>query len=158
MHTDSHFIVGAILSFCCLLLVLSVTKHYAKNSLIPADAWVLIIGLIYGLWLKHLELDKPPTFSLNPDVIILVLLPLLIFSSGRLIDVKDLKPQALPIGFFARQVLLPQRFLLEYRYHMYWAFQLFMVYYSVQRQALPTLLPSPLYFTTLRLTNFRDNN
>lgn len=112
MHTDSHFIVVAILSFCCLLLVLSVTKHYAKNSLIPADAWVLIIGLIYGLGLRHLELDTLPTFSLNPDVIILVLLPLLIFSSGRLIDVKDLKPQSLPIGFFATAGVVATTFLI----------------------------------------------
>jgi len=112
MPSDPNFIIIAIVSFCCLLMLLSVTKHYAKDSLIPADAWVLIIGFIYGICIKHFELDQLPSFTLNPEIILLVLLPLLIFSSGRLITASELKSEALPIGFFSTVGVIATTFLI----------------------------------------------
>jgi len=79
MHDESHFILIAISSFCGLLVLLNIAHHYGKRSIIPADAWVLIAGLIYGFVLKNNEIDVLPHFNLDPQVIILVILPLLIF-------------------------------------------------------------------------------
>ena len=101
MHSDTYFIIIAIISVCGVLAMLSVIKHYSKRYLIPSDTWVLIAGLLYGIGLKKFGLDNFPRFELHPQVIILVFLPLLIFVSGRLIKPGGLKSEVVPISFFA---------------------------------------------------------
>lgn len=101
MHSESYFIIISISSFCSLLAIFSITHHYSKRSLIPLDAWILIVGFIYGIVLKEWDIQNLPHFNLDPQIIILVILPLLIFASGRLINLNDLKSSAVPISFFA---------------------------------------------------------
>lgn len=101
MHSDTHFIIIVISSFCGLLAIFTAVNHYSKRSLIPSDTWVLIAGLLYGISLKEFGLDSLPRFDLHPQVIILVFLPLLIFVSGRLINPDSLKLEVVPIGLFS---------------------------------------------------------
>ncbi len=101
MHENFTMVVIALVSLCCLLILFSLVRHYTKKSLMPADAWILIIGIIYGITIKEFNLESLPKFELHPEFIILLLLPLLIFASGRLIDLQSLKSESVPIGFFA---------------------------------------------------------
>jgi CPA1 family monovalent cation:H+ antiporter len=112
MHNSSHFILMAIISFCCLLAVFIIAKHYTKKSFIPSDAWILIAGIIYGITLKNFHLERFPSFNLDPDIIVLVILPLLIFSSGRLINLKFLKSESMTIGLFATVGVIATSFLI----------------------------------------------
>jgi CPA1 family monovalent cation:H+ antiporter len=112
MHSDSHFLLMAIVSFCCLLAVFAIAKHYTKNSFIPSDAWILIAGIIYGITLKEFHIESLPAFNLDPDIIILVILPLLIFASGRLINLDCLKSESISIGLFATVGVVATSFLI----------------------------------------------
>ncbi len=114
MESDTHFFITAIVSFCGLLAIFAVTKHYSKRSLIPSDTWILIVGLLYGISLKKLELGGLPTFALHPQIIILIFLPLLIFASGRLINPNGLKSEAVPISFFATAGVVITAFLIGF--------------------------------------------
>ncbi|MFT5420083.1 MAG: CPA1 family monovalent cation:H+ antiporter [Candidatus Endobugula sp.] len=101
MSAESHLVLMGLISFCALLLLLSIVRQYAHRSVIPPDAWVLLAGIFYGVGLKKFDIQSLPTFELSPDVIILIFLPLLIFASGRFINLQALKSEAAPISFFA---------------------------------------------------------
>ena len=51
----------------------------------------------------HLQLDKIYGFMVNkaPDLILLVVLPVLIFESGRKLRLQEIRSEIIPIGFFA---------------------------------------------------------
>ena len=53
--------------------------------------------------LYHAELDKIYDFTTNklPDLIFLVILPILIFESGRKLKLGEIRREIIPIGFFA---------------------------------------------------------
>lgn len=112
MQVESHFILISLVSFCSLLALFAFCHHYTKRSLIPSDAWILIAGLFYGIALKEFGITGLPRFNLEPQIIILVILPLLIFASGRLIELSELKSSALPIGFFSTVGVVATSFLI----------------------------------------------
>ncbi len=53
--------------------------------------------------LFHSELDKIYDFTTNrlPDLIFLVILPILIFESGRKLKLREIRSEIIPIGFFS---------------------------------------------------------
>lgn len=114
MHQEPHHILIGIVGFASLLFLLSIVKHYTRKSIMPADAWVLIAGIIYGSILKHWDIDLLPKFELSPEIIILIFLPVLIFASGRLVNLHILKSESAPIGFFAIIGVLATNFIIGY--------------------------------------------
>ncbi len=91
----------SITLFCVLLLLFSAVKHYVKNCLISPEAWILFLGLIYGIVGRYTDWQWHPKLTLKPDIVLMLFLPLLIFSSGRMIKPNALKSEVIPIGFFA---------------------------------------------------------
>ena len=94
-------LVSSITVFCFLLLAFTGIKRFSQNSPLPAEAWILIIGISYGLLLKNTDIEWLPDIVFDPQLILFLFIPLLIFASGRLINLNTLKSEALPIGFFA---------------------------------------------------------
>lgn len=100
--TDHHsFIISIPLSICGLLWLFVTTKHYSRHSVIPTEAWLLIFGITYGFFLKTFPTDHAPTFSLIPEVIIFIFLPILIYTSSRQLEFNSLKKVSIPIIFFS---------------------------------------------------------
>jgi len=98
---------------CILLLFFTGVKHYAKRTLIPAEGWVLIAGLIYGLAYKHISLSWMPDISmLPPEVILTLFLPLLIFASGQRVKTSILRSEGLAIGFYAVAGVIASAFII----------------------------------------------
>lgn len=99
MH--NHFLIVGLSVFCFLLLLFSAVKCYARRSFLPAEAWILVAGISYGIFLKETDITWLPVIEFNPEIVLFIFLPLLIFASGRLINVGILKAESVPIGFFA---------------------------------------------------------
>jgi Na+:H+ antiporter len=101
MPESSPDITAIVIQICVCLLLFTAIREYAKKSLLPAEAWILISGIAYGLVTRYTDVAWLPSIELNPEVVFIFLLPLLIFSSGRLIRTDILKMEAAPIGFYA---------------------------------------------------------
>ncbi|WP_273426262.1 cation:proton antiporter [Marinobacter sp.] len=96
--------------FAVLLLVLAALRVFARSSRLPAESWILIAGLLYGLTLK--SVPSLPILELSPDLVILLLLPALIFSSARELSPQHLKAEGRPILLFATVGVLCTLFLI----------------------------------------------
>lgn len=86
---------------CLLLMLLTGIAHYSRRSRLPAEAWTLIIGLGAGLTAKFTAFDLIPYALFSLGVILVGILPLLIFASGRKIRPAVLKADALEISYLA---------------------------------------------------------
>jgi len=89
-----------VIQFCGFLFLLAIVRHYSRNSLLPMEAWLMIIGISYGV-IRRLYFDWLPEVVLSPDLLFVFILPLLIFASGRLIRLSELKAQMIPVSFFS---------------------------------------------------------
>ena len=49
MHQELQQASHVAATLCLLLLLLTAVRHYARRWVLPAEAWVLIIGLVCGL-------------------------------------------------------------------------------------------------------------
>ncbi len=49
MEENSHSIPIIILQSSFFLFLFTATRHYTRKSLLPAEAWILIFGVIYGV-------------------------------------------------------------------------------------------------------------
>ena len=68
-----------IASACILLLLFTGVAHYSRRSRLPAEAWMLMIGLGLGLLSKYTSLKLIPAALFSPGLILVGILPLLIF-------------------------------------------------------------------------------
>lgn len=93
-------LVSGILFLCTFLLGISAIEHYLKSTVIPAICWVLIAGIGYGAATSNIEL-RLPMVHLQPDIVLFILLPILIFDSSRKIKWTELKSVGLEAGVFA---------------------------------------------------------
>ncbi|MDC0661483.1 cation:proton antiporter [Marinobacter sp. SS21] len=85
--------------FAVLLLALAALRVFSRHSRLPAESWILLVGLVYGeLWSSFPAL---PLLEVSPDLVILLLLPVLVFASARSLPPRQLKSQLVPILFFA---------------------------------------------------------
>ncbi|KAB7623639.1 cation:proton antiporter [Alkalilimnicola sp. S0819] len=83
-------------ALCGFLLVVALVRHYAPRTALPAESWMLLVGVGYGL-LEPLAVQLP-TIRLNPEIVVSVLLPVLVFGSGRRLPVTLLLRSAGPIA------------------------------------------------------------
>jgi CPA1 family monovalent cation:H+ antiporter len=100
---ESEFLVTFMLSFSLLLVVISAVQRYTRNFIIPGVTILMFLGAILTsvpyVGFKIEEFYK--FIEKIPDVILLVIIPILIFESGRKLKIGQIKKEAIPIGFFA---------------------------------------------------------
>ena len=101
-----------IIQLCIGLLLLTALRHYTRNSVLPGEVWVLAIGILYGIIGRYTDYAHFPKLDLSPDVVLFLLLPLLIFATGRIIKPEILKMEAMPIGLYALVGVLSSAFLI----------------------------------------------
>ena len=101
MSTD---ISATLLIISGFLLSVSAIQRYANNFIIPGVTIMMFIGTISVIVPLHSSDFKNVYDSIvekAPDLILLVIIPLLIFESARKLRLKEIKSQIIPIGFFA---------------------------------------------------------
>jgi monovalent cation:H+ antiporter, CPA1 family len=100
---ESELLVTFMLSFSLLLVVISAVQRYTRNFIIPGVTILMFFGAILAsvpyVGFKVEEFYK--FIEQIPDIILLVIIPILIFESGRKLKVGQIKKEAVPIGFFA---------------------------------------------------------
>lgn len=100
---ESELLVTFMLSFSLLLVVISAVQRYTRNFIIPGVTILMFLGAILTsvpyVGFKIEEFYK--FIEKIPDVILLVIIPILIFESGRKLKIGQIKKEAIPIGFFA---------------------------------------------------------
>lgn len=90
-----------ILIFSILLLAFACIKHYTRHSKLPSEAWILLVGITYGLIKKVGEYAQWPDLVLDPNAILFFFLPLLIYASGRHVNVLAMKANGVLIALYA---------------------------------------------------------
>jgi monovalent cation:H+ antiporter, CPA1 family len=104
MMAENELIVTFMLSFSLLLVVISAVHRYTRNFIIPGVTILMFLGAILpsvpfvGIEVEELYNNNIEEIS---DIILLVIIPILIFESGRKIKIGQIKKEAIPIGFFA---------------------------------------------------------
>jgi monovalent cation:H+ antiporter, CPA1 family len=87
-----------MLSLSLLLIITS-----ARNFIIPGVTILLFLGAIL-VTIPIVDLDVQEFYNIIeglPEVILFVIIPVLIFESGRKLKIGQIKKEAIPIGFFA---------------------------------------------------------
>lgn len=92
-------VVAALAGFALLLALLAAARHYAPRTLLPAESWVLLAGLGYGLLLR-VE-PRLPMLELSPSLVILTLLPVLVFSGAETLKPREVARAGPPIALLA---------------------------------------------------------
>lgn len=101
MFTGIDTLTEMIAVFCGLLLLFASVKHYTKHWILPPEGWLLLLGLGYGIVDRYTGWEWLLKPSLQPETVLTLILPLLIFASGRMIKTDVLKSEIVPISFFA---------------------------------------------------------
>ncbi len=82
------------------LFFLAAVQHYAQRSPFPPELWLIISGVLYSL-LQSNWFPGLPTAMLQPEVVLILLLPVLVFASGQGLSPHQLRVSWLPIALFA---------------------------------------------------------
>ena len=92
-----------MLSLSLLLVIVSAVRHYTRNFIIPGVTILMFLGAILAAApIIGFEVDEFYNFiEALPEIILLVIIPILIFESGRKLKIGQIKKEAIPIGFFA---------------------------------------------------------
>mgnify|MGYP000025748720 FL=1 len=90
-----------ILTFSILMLIFACVKHYSRNSKLPAEAWILLLGIAFGLTKKEGDFTHWPDLILDPNAILFFFLPLLIYAGARHVNVKAMKANTAAIVLYA---------------------------------------------------------
>jgi CPA1 family monovalent cation:H+ antiporter len=100
---ESELLVTFMLSFSLLLVVISAVQRYTRNFIIPGVTILMFLGaLLSSVPFVGLEVEEFYNIIEEiPDIILLVIIPILIFESGRKLKIGQMKKEAIPIGFFA---------------------------------------------------------
>ncbi|MDZ8120121.1 cation:proton antiporter [Pontiella agarivorans] len=106
MGVESHLV------FVCIFLIgLCATSHYFRKSPLPIVCWIVLFGIIYGFLQEHLITQLPRIF-LNPDVILYLILPVLIFDSTRKLRLKEAEAVVWPATVLATLGILVSMFVM----------------------------------------------
>ena len=104
---ESDLLVNLLLSFSLLLVVISAVQRYTRNFIIPGVTILLFLGAILTsvpyIGFKVEEIYK--FIEAIPEIILLVIIPILIFESGRKLKLGQIKKEIKPIGFSATPLL-----------------------------------------------------
>jgi CPA1 family monovalent cation:H+ antiporter len=95
---------ASLLVGCGFLVSVCAIQRYASNFIIPGVTIMMFIGaisVIVPLYSSDFKSIYDSIVEKAPDLILLVILPLLIFESSRKLTLKEIRSQITPIGFFA---------------------------------------------------------
>jgi CPA1 family monovalent cation:H+ antiporter len=102
--TEGEFLlVTFMLGFSVLLVVISAVHRYMRNIIIPGVAILMFLGAILPV-VPNVTHEVENFYSITeriPEIILYVIIPILIFESGRKLSIKQIKNEAIPIGFFS---------------------------------------------------------
>ncbi len=100
---ESELLITFMLSFSLLLVIISAVHRYTRNFIIPGVTILMLLGAVIPLVpIIGFEADEFYNFVEGiPEIILLVIIPILIFESGRKLKIGQIKKEAIPIGFFA---------------------------------------------------------
>ena len=100
---ESELLVTFMLGLSLLLVVISAVRHYTRSFIIPGVSILMFLGAMLAIVpiISH-EVDKFYGIIEDiPGLVYLVIIPILIFDSGRKLKMGQIKKEAVPIGFFA---------------------------------------------------------
>jgi len=100
---ESELLVTFMLGLSLLLVVISAVRHYTRNFIIPGVSILMFLGAMLAIvpFISH-EVDKFYGIIEDiPGLVYLVIIPILIFDSGRKLSIGQIKNEAIPIGYFA---------------------------------------------------------
>ena len=103
MAEGGLLLVTFMLSFSVLLVIISAVHRYMRNIIIPGVAILMFLGAILPV-VPNLTHDVEDFYGITeriPEIILYVIIPILIFESGRKLSIGQIKKEAIPIGFFA---------------------------------------------------------
>jgi CPA1 family monovalent cation:H+ antiporter len=103
MAEGGLLLVTFMLSFSVLLVVISAVHRYMRNIIIPGVAILMFLGAILPV-VPNLTHDVEDFYGITeriPEIILYVIIPILIFESGRKLSIKQIEKEAIPIGFFS---------------------------------------------------------
>ncbi len=87
---------------CLFLAIAAILYHYTKNLIIPFVGWMMLVGVAYNIAKAKLDvLNSWPPLTLSPDIVMHLLVPLLVFETGRKFRIRDFDEEKYPILFFA---------------------------------------------------------
>ena len=100
---ESELLVTFMLSLSLLLVVISAVHRYTRNFIIPGVTILMFLGAVLpAVPIIGFEAEEFYNFIEGiPEIILLVIIPILIFESGRKLKIGQIKKEAVPIGFFA---------------------------------------------------------
>ena len=103
MSEGESLLVSLMLGFSLLLVIISAVHRYTKNIIIPGVAILMFLGatLVVVPNLTHEVENFYRLVERTPEIILYVIIPILIFESGRKLSIKQIKSEAIPIGFFS---------------------------------------------------------
>lgn len=98
---ESELLVTFMLSFSLLLVVISTIQRYTRNFIIPRVTILMFFGAILAsvpyVGFKVEEFYK--FVEQIPDIILLVIIPILIFESGRKLKIGQIKKKLSQLVF-----------------------------------------------------------
>ena len=100
---ESELLVTFMLGLSLLLVVISAVRHYTRSFIIPGVSILMFLGAMLAIVpiISH-EVDKFYGIIEDiPGLVYLVIIPILIFDSGRKLSIGQIKKEAIPIGYFA---------------------------------------------------------
>ena len=100
---ESELLVTFMLSLSLLLVIISAVHRYTRNFIIPGVAILMLLGAVIPL-VPIIGFEEKEFYNFVegiPEIILLVIIPILIFDSGRKLKIGQIKKEAIPIGFFA---------------------------------------------------------
>jgi Na+:H+ antiporter len=103
MAEGELLLVTFMLGFSVLLVVISAVHRYTRNIIIPGVAILMFLGAILPV-IPNLTHEAENFYHITeriPEIILYVIIPILIFESGRKLSIKQIKKEAIPIGFFS---------------------------------------------------------
>jgi hypothetical protein len=95
---------ASLLVVCGFLVAVSIIQRYASNFIIPGVTIMMFIGaisVIVPVYSSDFKTVYDSIVNKAPDLILLVIIPLLIFESARKLKLEEIRKQIVPIGFFA---------------------------------------------------------
>lgn len=102
-------IMWAVMGLCAVYIYFAALKHYTKNSSIPYEAWLLVTGAI----ISFIACKFYPILSeieLPAGILLYLLIPIIIFNSGRKVHTRLMRANWFPILFLAIVGLVLQMF------------------------------------------------
>lgn len=100
---ESELLVTFMLGLSLLLVVISAVRRYTRSFIVPGVSILMFLGAMLAIVpiISH-EIDKFYGIIEDiPGLVYLVIIPILIFDSGRKLSIGQIKNEAIPIGYFA---------------------------------------------------------